>query len=74
MKRNFQYGQEGSNLLGYLECENNISGTKEIIMKYTTDILAIQETRQTDNFIKEVGNYKFFNSGDVDRKLGTEFM
>ncbi|KAL3267182.1 hypothetical protein HHI36_011319 [Cryptolaemus montrouzieri] len=41
----------------------------EIMKKYAIDILALQETKQLGNFVKEVGNYIFFNSGGEDRRF-----
>jgi hypothetical protein len=37
-------------------------------------LLAIQETKQTGTFIKEMGENLFFNSGNENRKLGVGFL
>jgi predicted Fe-S protein YdhL (DUF1289 family) len=41
---------------------------------YKIELLAIQGTKQTDIFIKEMGEYLFFNSGIENRKLGVGFL
>jgi hypothetical protein len=41
---------------------------------YKIELLAIQGTKQTGIFIKEMGEYLFFNSGTENRKLGVGFL
>ncbi|KAL3269070.1 hypothetical protein HHI36_008153 [Cryptolaemus montrouzieri] len=54
--------------------EGTLIRLTEIMEKYEIDILALQETKQLGNFVEEVGNYIFFNSGGEDRRLGTGFL
>jgi exonuclease III len=45
-----------------------------ICTHYKIELLAIQETKQTGTFIKEMGENLFFNSGNENRKLGVGFL
>ncbi|XP_023311516.1 craniofacial development protein 2-like [Anoplophora glabripennis] len=42
----------------------------QIMSNYAIDIMAIQETKQKENFTQEIGNYIYFNSGADDRIFG----
>lgn len=42
--------------------------------RYKIDLLAIQETKQESEFITEIENFIFMNSGGATRMLGTGFM
>lgn len=45
-----------------------------VLENYNISIIALQETKQNDNSIKQIGNYIFFNSGDRDKVFGTGFF
>lgn len=46
----------------------------KIMKDYTVGLMAIQETKQTGIFIKEMEDYVFFNSGNESRMLGVGFL
>lgn len=54
--------------------EGTLIRLTQIMEKYTIKLMAIQETKQKGNYIQEIGNYIFFNSGAEDRMLGTGFV
>ncbi|KAL3279444.1 hypothetical protein HHI36_016955, partial [Cryptolaemus montrouzieri] len=47
--------------------EETLIRLTEIMKKYEIDILSLQETRQLDNLVKEMGNYLFFDTSGEDR-------
>jgi exonuclease III len=54
--------------------EGKLIRLSQIMENYKIELLAIQETKQTGIFIKEMGEYLFFNSGNENRKLGVGFL
>lgn len=54
--------------------EQKINQLLNELKKYEIDVIAIQETKQKDDWINDNREYTFFNSGDENRMLGTGFM
>ncbi|CAH1105426.1 unnamed protein product [Psylliodes chrysocephalus] len=54
--------------------EGTLIRLTQIIDNYLIDLIAVQETKQSENFIKEVGEYIFFNNATDDRMFGTGYL